>query len=116
MSSNGYINKSYLLELPKRRYRDVELPKYGQARIQSLTELERSMIELAILADEAAKVTLKARWVAAAVVDGEGRRIFADQDVPAIMEMDSAVINVLVDAIVDHANVTNDDREQLAKN
>ena len=121
-TTNGFIGKQQLMETGQRRYAEVIVPGLGKARIQSLTELERSRIEYSLIysddEEERAKAAceIKARWIAAALVDGDGNRIFADHETEMINQFDSRVVNVLADAIIAHCGVSKKDREALAKN
>lgn len=121
-TSNGYAGKDALLKAAARRYRDVEVDGL-KFRVQSISEGERSAIETdhALAADDDKKKRqamqcYKSRFIVSCLVDGQGNRIFADNDVETVKQMDSRITNRLMDAIEEHIGISAEDSEALAKN
>ena len=107
-TSNGYADKASILRC-ERRYRDVETPA-GVVRIRSFTARERGVIE------QEKPEQMRARLVVLGVVDKEGNRIFADENLDAVLESDSAVVAAISDAIIDHIGISEADVEGIEKN
>ena len=102
-----------LLSTCKRRYRLAEIAGLPQpVRIQSLSEGERATIETKLSGSDLSK--LRAALVVRCVVDEDGDRLFADEDVDQVLEMDSTIVSEISDAIQDHCATA--EIEELAKN
>ena len=103
-----------LLSTTTRRYKRLDVERVGEVWIQSLTEGERSRIEIAASAD----LSQLAPWfIAYAVIDGDGgNRVFAEDDLEAVMSMDSSVTAALLNAIEEHCKVGRIDLEDAVKN
>lgn len=115
------INREAMLAVCKRRYVTVDVPGVGDVRLQSLSELERSQYELAALDNKNAVSREKllhqrCRLIALCVVDDEGKRLFSDDDVRLLLEMDSQITNAIFDAAQLHCGFTKADIEALEKN
>lgn len=105
-------NRDSFLALATRRYQTVTIPEFGDVRIQSLSEGERAKIETEAAKDNFA--TLRARLVAACLVDEDGTRLFGDDECEAIGRLDSRYVAPIADAINDHCEVIQ--LEDAAKN
>lgn len=86
-----------------RRYAEAPVPGLGTFRLQSLTEGERA----AIYAASASDGKLYARLLVATLVDEEGRRLFADEQLDAVLALDTAVSIPLSEAAEAHAGKLN---------
>lgn len=114
-----YITRDGLLRPLERRYRDVVLPGGLTARLQSLSERERSEWDAG---NEDAKGNWspprakegRRRLLTMALVDGEGKRLLDPLDVQALEELDAVTMRVLWEAAVEHCLGTN--LEALKKN
>lgn len=94
------VTRSAFLEAFRRRYDTMRLPASGQwVRFQSLSDAEMSAYEMAIWRrneagdlerDDEAVTQNRARLIVACLVDGDGRRLLADEDVEAVAGRDSA--------------------------
>lgn len=103
--SNGYVTRDMLLARVPRRFKDVQVPGLGKVRIRSLTEAEVQKIEqpnyrikgktgtAAVNLDKLADQTL--RYIAAAVVDGNGDAILSNADVDDLRQKDKGMIDFL---------------------
>lgn len=110
----------------KRRYRTVILPAAGLAvRIQSLTEGELSEYQSSALrfgSDGNPKVVrarlldANCRLIALCVVDGDGRRLFTDEDFILIRQWDAKDAQLLYQACAIHCGINTGDIEELVKN
>lgn len=120
---NGYAGRESLLALSVRRYRDVEIDDGLKYRIQSLTEREKSSYEADILSNKSGQsvrldriVDSRLQLVVLCLVDGAGKRLFSKEDIPALRELDSAVVNALTTAINEHIAIEPGEVEKLVKN
>jgi hypothetical protein len=120
---NGLATRDELLSAPagKRRFAKVALPVSGlRVRIRSLTELELSRYQSAMLApgggikrsklDDASR-----RLIVLCVVDGEGNPLFQDSDLQALADWDSADSGHLYDECAKHCGINRQDIEDLVK-
>lgn len=89
-----------------RRYADVDVHGFGTIRVQSLSEKERSSLEVAAGQDPA---SLRSRMIAAAIVDQDGNRVFSDAEVDQIGEVDFRVTLALADAVAEHCGGIRED-------
>ena len=96
----------------ERRYRTVTV-RGKEVRIQNLSEFERSAIEVDAPSDLR---DLRARLIAACIVDADGDRIFSSGqgDIDFIASWDSAVAVPISDAINQHCEAA--ELEELVKN
>lgn len=121
-NGNGYLKAADLLRMADSRVKAVDLPgDLGRVYIRSITEGERSRMEMATLDDkgdysrERAKLT-KGRLIVLCVCDPEGNRLFKDEESKKVMELDSVVTSAIFDACVAHCGIGKTDIERLAKN
>lgn len=101
-----------LLGSVKRRYSTAEVAGLGLVRMQSLTELERAQIEQVASTDV---TRMRAQLIALSLVDDEGHRLFADQEVETILKMDSRLTGELSTAVMLHVG-RQDTTEDEVKN
>lgn len=101
-----------LLGSVKRRYSTADIAGLGQVRMQSLTELERAQIEQVATTDV---TRMRAHLIALSLVDDDGNRLFADQEVETILKMDSRLTGDLSTAVMLHVG-RQDATEDAVKN
>lgn len=80
------IGRDEFLRATARRYATVEVPSYGEVRMQSLTAAEMRSIRRSLRTEAGAFdnerfARIDALVVAAALVDDDGDRLFSDDDV-----------------------------------
>ena len=113
--------REMLLAAPKRRFTEVTIPDWGTFRLRSLTELERSRLEAAML-DKKGQLSPtklidhKCRMIVASVVDADGNQLLSNADIAALQQQDSSLTNALVDEIQKHCGISKADIEELEKN
>lgn len=88
-----------MLASRSRRYEQAHCEGLGWVRVQSLSELERAKVERAAGQDV---TRLRATLIAMSVVDVEGHRLFSDDEVDAILDMDSRITLALSDIVMEH--------------
>ncbi len=121
MTTNNLISRDALLGKTARRYMTVDLPGGEKARIQSLTELEKSEFEFAVISTKGkalrSKMVIARRTlVVLCLVDNDGKRILSDADLDALAQIDGAVISAIYDEARIHCGFEEGDIEGLAKN
>ena len=121
MTTNNLINREALLGKTKRRYKTVDLPGGETARIQSLTEREKSEYECSVLSTRGravrSKMTAATRaLIVLCLVDNAGNRILADTDMEQLAAVDGGVTSAIYAAACEHCGFTADDIESLVKN
>ena len=122
--SNGYMTAAALFAgPPKRQYADV-MVQGRKFRLRSLTAAELNSVDaehVAALASgdksgaKRALSTLPARRIAQVCCDGNGDRIFNDDDVTRILELPSALVAELASACDSHLSLSTD-LEDVEKN
>jgi len=114
----------------KRRYVDITTPdelatKLGWEpvtfRLQSLSDAERSQRESWHLTESGKQIAnrkslLKASWLVAVLVDEADNRMYTDEEISDVGNMDSALTNWLFDHVLDHVGISIRDAEELEKN
>lgn len=101
------LSREDLLLRRARRYKEVKLSSGEIARLQSLTELERSEYNMGLL-DKKGDVNKKALTKATQMllvkmlVDGEGNRLFLDHESDLLADIDSLDMEILGDAAREH--------------
>lgn len=120
--NNGYATReSFLSGRQARRYADVNID--GQKfRLRSLNALEANTIQARVIVedDEEDRIreiaTANCRTISQCVVDGNGDRIFTDEDVDQIAQVDAGFVSRLAEACSLHANHRPDAVETAEKN
>ena len=111
-----------LLARSKRRYIESEIEFEGMYLWwRSLSEHEKALFEAQHTKKDGAKnmraiLDLRPRVIVLCAVDGDGKRLFSDADVPQLRKVDGKVISDLADEAMAHAGWTDGDIEELAKN
>lgn len=61
-------------------------------------------------------INMRARMVAAALVDKDGKKLFSDEDIIKLSNKSGSVLNRLIDKIGELNRITEEDLEKIAKN
>jgi hypothetical protein len=117
-----YLGREKILGADDLASEDVAVPEWGGVvRVRCMTGAERDRFEESIV-DQRGKKTrvdmgnIRAKLVAATVVDEEGARIFSDRDVEALGKKSAAALNRVFEVAQRLSGITDDDVEELAKN
>lgn len=115
------VSRDTLLATAKRRFAEVTIEGLGTLRIRSLSAGDSSKIEADTYADNKKKegsgiAKWKARHIAAAVVDEQGNRLFADKEIDTIQSFDRATVDAIYDAVAKHCGIDNETSEDAEKN
>lgn len=114
------LSRDGLLQKTKRRYVDVQLPSGGVARLQSLTELERSEYNSSLLDKKGEldreKLTFGTMMLLCRMlVDQDNKRMFLDHEHEILASIDSLDMEVLGDEARKHIGFDSDYRKELRK-
>lgn len=109
------MDKDTLLKKGQRRTGKATIDGLGEVCLRSLSEAEWSAYQRDSVDLTTGQVTAqglstaKPRLIALVVAKEDGARLFSNADVPAIQEMDAAVVNKLYDACEKFCGVLGDD-------
>lgn len=117
----GYLDRAAIFAVPDLQYEDVYVPEWGgTVRVRGLTAAERDAYEASIL-DQRGRGTrvnmrnARAKLVVLSVVDGEGRRVFADGDAEPLGEKSAAAIDRIFAVAARLSGITDRDMEELVE-
>lgn len=110
-----------LLKSCARRYAMYELADGSQARIQSISERERAAFDMYPLNEDGKLDSSKLQsarqyLVALCLVDDTGKRIFADNELGLIADLDAKVSLPLYEACAAHVGLKDNGVEAAEKN
>jgi hypothetical protein len=101
---------------------DVPVPEWGgTVRVRGLTGLERDKFESAHVKYRGRKtdvnmVNIRARLVSLTVVDGDGKRMFTNEDVRALGQKSAVALQRVFDVAQRLSGMSAEDLEELTKN
>lgn len=117
-----YLTKDAILSADDAQIEDVHVPQWGgTVRLRGMTGAERDAFEGALLnkkgdADPNKLINFRARLVVRCVVDGQGKRLFEDNDAPALGKKSAAAIDVLFEAARRLSGMSDDDMQEMEAN
>lgn len=115
------LTKEQILAADDIPIREVEVPEWGgTVRMRGLTGSERDAYELSLFQVRGEKriprmENARARLVALCIVDGEGNRLFSDEEVKALGGKSGKVLDRLFDEARKLSGLTPEDVEELAE-
>jgi hypothetical protein len=118
------LSREDILKKQDRSYQDVSCPEWGgKVRIQSLTGAERDAFEESILGAknkdgtrEVSTQNLRAKLVALAAVDKDGKAMFSKDDVLVLGQKNAAALDRLFMVAQKLSGISKDDLEEAVKN
>lgn len=117
------LSRDAILNAKDRATKDVDVPEWGgSVRVRTMSGTERDNWEgtIAAMTDKSGKLTkfdnLRAKLVALTVVDGEGNRLFKDDDIKALGKKSAAALDRVFAAAQSLNGMSNADIEELTKN
>lgn len=122
-----FLTRDAMLAADDLETRDLYIPEKGWEgwiRIRTLTAAEKDGLEIGmVLATTNGKTgetrqldNIRARFVAAAVVDGEDRKLYSVDDVEALGKKAAPALSRIFAAIQDMNGISDDDIEEMEKN
>lgn len=121
-SIGKYLSREDILGAGDAVTEGVPCPEWGgTVLVKGLTGAERDAWEASLLTGRGANrdvnmANVRAKLVAAAVVDGSGNRLFLPTDVEALGQKSAAALSRVYDTAARLAGVTKADEEELAGN
>ncbi len=116
------LSRENILDADDRKSEDVPVPEWGgTVRVRALSGTERDAYEAGIVTlrgDGSKQVNMKnlrGRLVALSVVDGEGNRLFTDEDAIALGDKSAAALERVFDVARKLSGLSEDDVEELAE-
>lgn len=127
------MTRDQILGTPRTGYHEIDLSDiagWGKVRIKDLTAGERDKIEASCVVERVVvgrngkrklkKDTtldgIRAKFVAACVVDDDGRRVFSADDVAAISDLNAQAIDRIFVTIQERNGLRDEDLDELAGN
>lgn len=116
------LSRMDILSVDDTRYEEVEVKEWGGwVRVRGMSGEERDALEQSTIAGRGKNMhanyeNFRAKLVATAVVDEEGRRIFSDADIAILGKRSARCLQMVYDAASRLSGVTEDDAEELTKN
>lgn len=116
------LTKEAILQAQDLPFEDVEVPEWGgTVRIRTLTGTERDAFESSVARKQGKDVimnykNIRAKLVALTVVDGEGNRLFDDDDAKELGKKSANVLDRLFEVAQRLSGLRDEDVEELAKN
>ncbi len=115
------LTKDQILAAPDLPTRDIEVPEWGgTVRVKSLKGKEREQYEQSILVGPAKNRTvnmigMRAKLVAAAVIDENGKKIFNEDEVMALAEKSAKALERVFSVAGDLSGLGEDEVKKLAE-
>lgn len=116
------LNRDAILQIQDLPHEDVEIPEWGgTVRVRALTGTERDVFEGNMIErrGKSTKMNLRnirAKLVALTVVDGEGKRLFSDNDVEALGKKSALALNKIFEVAQRLSGIRPEDMEEIEKN
>ena len=117
-----YLTKDDILKAEDIETREVEVPEWGGiVLVRGLTANERDKLESDTLDQRGKKVTMnleriRARMVAASVVDENGKKMFTPADVTKLGEKSAVALDRVFEVAQELSGMSAKDVEELTKN
>ena len=116
------LTREQILEVQDIQSQIVDVPEWGgSVKVQGMTGEERDGFEASTFKGQGKDIRLnwrniRAKLVAHSVVNGDGKRVFNDQDVKALGKKSAAALDRVFAVAQELSGITQDDVEELAKN
>lgn len=111
----AYLSKDDILGASDTPFSDVDVPEWGGVvRVKGLNGTERDRFEAGMIGKDYENV--RARLVAMAIVDDDGKRLFNDRDVLALGRKSGRALQRVFEVAQRLAGLLPDDIEQMTEN
>lgn len=116
------LTREQILEIQDIQTETVEVPEWGGfVKVQGMTGTDRDAFEAAIVKQKGKgfsinMLNVRAKLVAASLVNGDGQRIFTDKDVTALGKKSAAALDRVFSIAQELSGISTEDVEELAKN
>lgn len=115
----GFLTREAILDVSDIATGEVEVPEWGgSVRIRALSGVERDRLEASIMGggNKPRIEYMRARVVAASVIDEHGKLMFSETDIKALGRKSAAALNRVFEATSKLSAVTPADVDELAGN
>lgn len=113
--TQAYLSRENILEAADTPFMDVQVPEWGgTVRVKGLNGTERDRFEAGMIGKDYENV--RARLVALAIVDADGKRLFSDRDVLALGRKSGKALQRVFEAAQRLAGLLPEDIEQMTEN
>lgn len=116
------LTREQILEVQDIQTEVVDVPEWGgSVKVQGLTGEERDALESSLIRGKGKNASinmqnLRAKLVAASVVNGNGERVFTDQDAIALGKKSASALDRVFAVAQELSGITKEDIEELEKN
>lgn len=120
--SGKLLTKEQILGAQDIQTETVEVPEWGGAVIvRGMSGRERDSFEASMIKGKGKSASvnlenLRAKLVSKCVVDEAGKRLFSDDDIPALAAKSASALNHVYEAAQRLSGVTEEDVDELTKN
>lgn len=120
--SGNLLTKDQILGVQDIQTETVEVPEWGGAVIvRGMNGRERDSFEASMIKGKGKSANvnlenLRAKLVSKCIVDEAGKRLFSDDDIPALAAKSAAALNRVYEVAQRLSGVTEDDVDELVKN
>ena len=120
--SGNLLTKEQILGAQDIQTEIVEVPEWGGAVIvRGMSGKERDSFEASMIKGKGKSANvnlenLRAKLVSKCVVDEAGKRLFSDDDIPALASKSAAALNRVYEVAQRLSGVTDEDVDELTKN
>ena len=121
-ASNGLLTRDQILTPRPMASEIVDVPEWGgRVRVIALSSRQRDAFEKSLLVKDGKKQVVsydnvKAKLLAQAIVDSQGKPIFSNGDIEALGEQGGDVVSRVYGVASRLSGLTDDDVEELVKN
>ena len=107
------LNRDAFLSKKGRQYKTLNVPEFGEVRIQSMTTSERANFETSLTDKNGKQIrsvvkTMRERMIIAHVVDESNKLMFTLDDIEEISQIPAGPIDMIYDACKRHSRFTDD--------
>lgn len=117
-----YLTKELILQAQDIQREEVQVPEWGGVVLvcglngKQRDGLEASMIEGKGKNANVNLTNLRAKLAARSIVDEDGKRVFSDEDIPALALKSALALNRVYEVAQRLSGITQEDVEELTKN
>ncbi len=122
MAELKLLSREDILQAQDLTSEDVDVPEWGGVvRVRTLTGAERDAFESSVARKQGKNVVMnykniRAKLVALTVIDGEGNRLFSDEDARALGRKSAEALDRVFSVAQRLSGIRDEDVEELAKN
>jgi hypothetical protein len=113
----GYLTKQQILSAQDLETETVKVPEWGgEVIVRTITGKERDSFESQLMKEEGGMSNIRAKFVAATLVDEQGKRVFNELEVHELGEKSASALDRVFAVGQKLAGLGERDVEELTKN